>query len=338
MKKGKRIIALITGACFAVGAIGLLGGCREDLPQNEVLVVTPDGAPALALAELMSKDEEKDGVTYRVVDSSAISLAVTGKEEEKADFCVLPLNLASKLLGTGTEYQMLGLVTQGNMYLLSQSSAQISSLSDLTGETVGVIQLANVPGLTFKAALNRQGVTWQELTGETLPSESAVNLRAAQGVDGSFAYYLAPEPMVSKVVANSKLHFQVVGDLQTLYHDSTSENRGYPQAVLVGKRTFLAENGEWSKDFLQKVSEAKEWLYEGTAEEIFSAVTTHFEDGNRAPVFSMQTLGRDTIERCGISFAYAKDCRAQVDEFLGELVEISPQSAEIVKDDFYWVN
>ncbi len=338
MKKRKVIAAWITCACFAGCALGILGGCGEKLPPNEVLVVMPDGAPALALAKLMAEDKEEDGVTYRVVDSNAISLSVTGKESAKrADFCVLPLNLASKLLGTGEDYQMLGLVTQGNMYLLSQSGESVSTLADLVGETVGVVQLANVPGLTFKAALNRQNVAWQELVGEALPSKTAVNLQATQGVSGSFAYYLAPEPMVSKVLANSKLDFTIVGNLQTLYHGDGGAGKGYPQAVLVGKRSFLAENKKWTNDFLQKVSSAEEWLYEVGAEEIYSAVTSHFADENHAPVFSAQTLGADTLARCGISFAYAKDCRTHVDEFLGELVEISPQSAALVNDNFYWI-
>ena len=50
---------------------------------------------------------------YHVVDSSTIQTYVTG-EEPAADFCILPLNAASKVLGTGTTYQMLGTVTNGN--------------------------------------------------------------------------------------------------------------------------------------------------------------------------------------------------------------------------------
>ncbi len=338
MKRKKKITAWITGVCLTASMLAVWGGCKEPLPKDEALVVLPDGAPALAFAELMYKDTDRDGVTYRVVDSSTISLAVTGKEESKADFCVLPLNLASKLLGGGEEYQMLGLVTQGNMYMLSQSSAQISNLGDLRGETVGVLQLANVPGLTFKAALNRQEVAWQELTGDTVPSSEKVNLQAAQGVDGKFSYYLAPEPMVSKVLANSKLNFQVVGDLQGLYHGEDSSKKGYPQAVLVGKRAFLAENKEWTSAFVGKVASAEKWLYEGSAEEIFSAVTAHFADSSHAPVFTAQTLGKDTLARCGISFVYAKDCRVRIDEFLGELMEISPQSASSVNENFYWID
>ncbi len=323
---------------MAVGMSTFGVGCREKLPIGEVLVAMPDGAPALAFAELMAKDTDEDGVTYRVVDSSKIALAVTGEEKARAEFCVLPLNLASKLLGTGAEYQMLGLVTQGNAYLLSQSSAQISNLGDLRGETVGVMQLANVPGLTFKAALNGQGVAWQELKGETLPSAEKVNLQAAQGIDGTLSYYLAFEPMVSKVIANSKLNFQIVGDLQALYHGEDSQERGYPQAILVGKRSYITENKEWTSAFVEKVSSAAEWLYESSAEEIFSAVTSHFEDSSRAPVFSAQTLGADTLARCGISFSHAKDCRALVNEFLSELVEIAPQSAALVNDNFYRID
>ena len=79
----------------------------------------PDGAPALAMAQLMVS--ESDTESYHVVDSSTIQTYVTG-ENPKADLCILPLNLASKLLGTGETYQMLGTVTHGTYPgLLSKS-------------------------------------------------------------------------------------------------------------------------------------------------------------------------------------------------------------------------
>ena len=68
-----------------------------------VQVYMPDGAPALALAKLMN--EGGTDAEYHVVDSSTIQVYVTG-DAPAADVCVLPVNLASKLLGTGEEYQM----------------------------------------------------------------------------------------------------------------------------------------------------------------------------------------------------------------------------------------
>ena len=338
MKKVTKTVAVGLAACLSWGLLAF-GGCGgSEIPAEEVTVYMPDGAPALALAALMAKDSEEDGVTYRVVDSSLIATKVSGQvEDENADLCVLPLNLASKLLGNGEKYQALGLVTQGNLYLISQSETQIDNLADLAGETIGVMQLANVPGLTLKAALNRQDVAWRELTDGVEASTEEVNLKAAAGIDGKFSYYLAAEPMVSKTLANEKAGFHVVGDLQTLYNGANSGSVGYPQAVLVAKRALIEERGAWVKEFTASVATAKAWLQTATADEIYQAVTSHFEDADHKAVFSAETLGQDTIARCGISFAYAKDCRQKIDGFLTELVEIDGTKAALVNEKFYWI-
>ena len=338
MKNGYKKIALGLATCLSLGLFAFTGCGETEIPAEEVTVYMPDGAPALALAELLSKDTEEDGVTYRVVDASVIATKVSGKvEEQNADLCVLPLNVASMRLGDGDKYQALGLVTQGNMYLISQSETKIDDLSDLIGETIGVMQLANVPGLTLKAALNRQNVAWRVLQDGVEASEEEVNLKAATGIDGKFSYYLAAEPLVSKTLANEKAGFHVVGDLQKLYNGADSAQVGYPQAVLVAKRSLIEERGEFVKDFAASVATANAWLQTATAEDIYNAVVSHFEDKDHKAAFSAETLGKDTIARCGISFAYAKDCRERIETFLTELVEIDGGKASLVASDFYWV-
>lgn len=198
---------------FAAGlaAASLLGcvGCTEvSVSHSEtsesagpahVEIYMPDGAPALALAKAMHRDLEGDEREYHVVDPSTIQTYVTGANP-KADLCILPVNLASKLLGKGETYRMLGTVTHGNLYMLSQNSVQYEreNLGELIGKTVGVVQLPNVPGLTFKVILNQNNIPWQELGNDGAPAEDKVNLKAvtpeqvspASGLD----CYVAPEP------------------------------------------------------------------------------------------------------------------------------------------------
>ena len=167
-------------------------------------IYMPDGATALSLAKLMHEDmAEPDVAEYHVVNASTIQTYVTG-EKPKADLCILPLNLASKLLCTGETYRMLGTVTHGNLYMLSTDTATqytTENLSSLVGKTVGVVQLPNVPGLTFKIILDQHEIPWQELTNDVPPAADKVNLKAmdpatvnpAAGLD----CYVVPEPVAS---------------------------------------------------------------------------------------------------------------------------------------------
>ncbi len=130
-------------------------------PKSEITVCMPDGAPALALAKMMRDDTDSDGVTYKVVDSGSISAQVTYSDEAKnADLCVLPITAASKLLGSGEKYIMLGTVTHGNLYLISKDGEAITAenISSLQGKKIGVLQMNNVPGLTLKTVLVKYGL------------------------------------------------------------------------------------------------------------------------------------------------------------------------------------
>ncbi|MDE5547961.1 MAG: hypothetical protein K2J30_03085, partial [Clostridia bacterium] len=208
MKK-QLALALATIMGTALLAVGC-GEGHEDDPKIPVYTVyAPDGAPALALANAIANGVEIDGsdfdFKYNVVASGVIQAQVTGATPA-ADFCVLPVNLASKL-GTGETYKMLGTVTHGNFFLLTtgdNETVTAQTASSLAGKTVGVVQLTNVPGLTFQAALSDLGVAYQTISNlEAEKATDKVNLlhmgTDATNVTPAFGcdYYLCPEPAVT---------------------------------------------------------------------------------------------------------------------------------------------
>ena len=158
------LVSVDANAGKAVADAFFYGGNGEGaLTGGKAKVVMPDGAPALAMAKFMS--EGRADCDFEVVNASTIATFVTG-ENPKADLCVLPLNSASKLLGSGEKYKLLGTVTHGNLYLLStDKNAKIESadkLGALLGKKVGTIQINNVPGLTLKLLLKKNGVKYTE--------------------------------------------------------------------------------------------------------------------------------------------------------------------------------
>ena len=173
----KKIGIALACLLMAVGCCAC--GATEEQPLD-VNVYMPDGAPALALAGMMATDTQDDGVNYRVVDAKLIASKVTNQDGAKnADLCVMPITAASKLLGGGAKYTMLGAVTHGNLYLLAKEGAYTQeNLASLVGKKVGVLQINEVPGLTFKAVLSKHGIAWQELTNDGTMDETKVNLVA----------------------------------------------------------------------------------------------------------------------------------------------------------------
>ena len=176
-------------------------------------VYAPDGAPALALANAIQASTGNT-FAYHIVAANTITAQVTG-ENPAADFCILPVNAAAKLLGGKGTYQMLGTVTNGNMYFLGageQTALTSENLATaLKGKTIGVVQLANVPGLTLRCVLEANNIPYEILGNDTQATDSdKVYLKAIQdattGVTpaGGCDYYLCPEPAASAKVAHFK--------------------------------------------------------------------------------------------------------------------------------------
>jgi ABC-type nitrate/sulfonate/bicarbonate transport system substrate-binding protein len=211
------------------------------------------------------------------------------------------------------------------------------NLSGLIGKKVGVLQLNNLPGFTFRAILDQYGVAWQILANEGGMAEDKVNLTPladASAVDktSDIDCYVLAEPAVSVQVKNKGFH--VVGDLQALYN---AEN-GYPQAVLVVKKAFLSEHGKWTKDFIEKVKTYASWLKTATGEQIVSAVSAHMEDENMATSLKAPLLTAEVLTRCGVWYSSATESKAQVKGFLQAVMRVQANATAMPEDNFFWID
>ncbi len=322
----KKLLSLMISCLLALCGFA---GCGEATPDT-VDVYLPDGAPALALAYAMAEDTENDGVNYRVVAAESIAAYVSGKDEEtNADVCVLPVNLAAKLLGGGERYQLLGVVTHGNLFLLGEGERiGKDNVQTLKGKTVGVVQIANVPGLVTKAALLKLGLSYQQLTGGVSLSQEKVNLKAVQpladlktlGVD----YLVAASPLAER------LGLSFVGSLQELY----GEENGYPQAVLVAKNEVVEEKREWLESFLGTVKTGAEWLKSAESETVYNAYVSCLLEG-LTPAFTAKTLTKQTIENANVYFTSAQESKEGIKEFLARLQEAGAGEFALDEKFFY---
>ena len=159
----KRFFAFLCAALCGFGIFFV--GCKQ-APEGEITVYMPDGAPALAMAGLMHEDTEDDGVSYYVTNAGQIASKVQNNDAEKnADLCVLPLTAATKVLGSGEKYQMVGAVTHGNLFLISKEGEVLTAenMESLKGKTIGVLKINEVPGLTLKAVLNKYNIPFEEV-------------------------------------------------------------------------------------------------------------------------------------------------------------------------------
>ena len=358
MKKFQKIFSLVVAMVAAssmVTAFGCGGNGDKKGDKTDITVYAPDGAPALAIAKMLAEDTADDGVRYKVVQAASIAGFVDFKDEqENADICILPLNLASKKLGDGARYQLLGAVTHGNIYMLSTDETGYSqaNLSALIGKTVGVVQLNNVPGLTFQAVLKAANVPYQIVGNDGAVSAEKVNLKAvtpeavkptpatdgASGID----VFVAPEPAASVKVDKTALNF--VGDVQELYGGliaSTLDgavagvNKGYPQAAIVAKKRLIESNSAFIEEFTAELTASAEWLATAEIATICNAVSAHLPAGV-TPSLTTANLSRGAIERSGVRFEAAFGYKTEINEFLARLIDVDGTAASAVSDLFFY--
>ena len=338
----KHPVSLALGVVFLGAAALGLAACKQDADTDKTYsVYAPDGAPALALVNAIEDKAEK--FEYHVVDSSTIQTYVTG-EEPAADFRILPVNAASKILGTGSVYEMLGTVTNGNLFSLSAEDNEDltqDNLSTLVGKSVGVVQLPNVPGLTLQAVLNKYGIDYQIVGNDGEKAEDKVNLIAFDPANvtpaGGCDYYLCPEPAAStkiKGTASAAKPFRMAGDLQELY----GGEEGYPQAVLVAKKSVL-EGDKTDKDvvktMLSYMEESGTYLETVTPETVLSALDGVRTEGLSAS-FNANNLTSEVIANCSVRFTTASACKQRVNAFLEELIAVNESAAKAVSDAFFY--
>lgn len=344
----KKFLTALLLCIFAFSTVSLVG-CNDDersyypsnIEQNLSLYV-PDGAPALSVARLLNDKTIFEDVDINVVLASTITTYVTG-EKPKADICILPINAAVKELGNGETYKMLGTVTQGNLFIMKKETGEnitSQNLDILIGKKVGVINLANVPGLTFKAILNDNEIPFSTLTetdGEVKTDK--VNLIALSGgqevlPNSACDYFVVPEPAATTKQGATNGKLSIAGSLQELY----SEEGGYPQAVIVAKKSVINSNQKLIKDLLDSFAENKEWLIdeETTSQNIVNAVISGFVDFSMAPTFSASNLNKNVINNCAIELKKSKDSKTAVIEYMNKINAITDNAFGVPSDAFFY--
>ena len=313
---------------FIISLTTLFFGCNH---HSEISIYSPDGAPALALSTVMKKDFANTEIN--VVSADKIAGFVSGKDK-KADICILPINLASKLIGSGEDYKMLGTITHGNFYFLSTNETVVDkeNIANLIGKTIGVMQLSNVPGLTLQSVLTTNELAYTIIQNRSEKQQDKVNLMAINKVETArtdIDMFLIPSPQADAKAQTTNLKF--VGSLGELYGDF-----GFPQAIIVAKNSLLEKNVTFVKEFISQVKNVETYLKEENKKEICSLLHSKMESG-LTPVFHENNLTSESIARSKIKFIECKNSKETVEIFIQKLKAVNPNSVQEFSENFYYL-
>lgn len=324
MKKFIKIICVMSILCLAL--VGLVS-CKAD--NDSYTLVAPDGAPALAVMGLFDGD-----YAGAKIDISLTSAQNINAEAMRNDLAIVPSNLAVNLFNGGTDIKMIGVVTFGNVYVVSSLSGEVSSLESLKGKMVYSIGQNSVPDFVFRSILKKNNIEFA--TGETAV-ESKVVIQYAQAPEivtrlaqckknGVEAYGVIAEPALTNAV--NKIGVTTVFDLQALYGD---EDFGYAQAVIIASNKAYNDKN-FIKALTKKLENNKNFLLE-SYEQGYNNILAKYPD-----TVLPSTMESGTIERSNVGFVSAKDAKDKFVTLMNDILEFNPTIIRnaLPADEFYY--
>ncbi|MDE5911643.1 MAG: hypothetical protein K2H24_04855 [Clostridia bacterium] len=295
--KSKKIIII---ALVILLSITVFAACKPTSEAHYTLVV-PDGAPALAVANLPSHivaDNVSHKIERKVVSASNIN---TEAVKDDVEIAILPANIAARIFNANGGYKMLAVVTNGNLYMTSSISCEVGTLQDLKGKMVYSIGQSSVPDMIFKTLLNKAEIPY--LVGEE-PSEDKVTIKycldgsevisqlALAKANSQLAFGLYAEPAVTNSKAKG---FEEVFDLQSLWAESGDDSqKGYAQAVLIA-RDKVCEDSEFVSKLLEAFAANESAILQDPAKAVENIKAIYPQSALQANMTS-QVIGRCNIK------------------------------------------
>ncbi len=264
----------------------------ESTTSATLSVLCPTGAPALASLGLA-----ENGADIEYVEGQDVLVSELSKPESEYDMIIAPINVGVRTWKEAGEYQLDGVLTWGNLYLVSE----ISNWNE-ADQTIALFGEGAVPGMVFSNLypdLKAQG--------EYYPSVAEAS---AALVGGKANTALLAQPAAAGAIAKAKengTEFFLVEDLQETWQTvHQSEHKGYPQAALFVKK-------DKATDYSEAIASLKEWIASVDTSTIETAVEKYTADRLGVP---NAKLAASTWTQQNIDFVEAKTAQKDIEDFL----------------------
>lgn len=302
-----------------------LSSCKaKEKAPGEVDIYLPDGTPALALANVLD-----EGFTYQdtktnfhIVPAGNIVAEVSA---ETCDLAIMPVTAAATLHKKGIGIQLASVNVFGNLHIVGTN--ELDQFEQLKGQVV--YTTVGTTSSMLQYLLKQSNIEYVEqadavegkvaLSSKNDASE-IIPLLSKAAKEGKQAYGVLGEPVVTKALslpASLKLTF----DLQKIYEDIKG-TKGYPQAGLVVKNSFVEQYPGYIEALLTKLEDNNAYLLAHTEE-----LPTVFKKYDSS--LQNMTFKQETIERCNMKLSKASTIKNEITTYIKELVNID------VTDSFF---
>jgi NitT/TauT family transport system substrate-binding protein len=306
MKMKKIYIIIITiAAAFFTSACG---------NKEEIKVLTPSGSPLVALGGIIDKYNIESVSGVDLIQSSLI------KENSEYDVIIAPIVLGATLYNKETtHFKLEGILTTGNMYIISKEGKEIETINDLEGKDIIAYGENSNPGIILRRALGEINANITYLLSANQVFE---NLASTD----EFDYALLAEPEIAKLKARINISENIINISEIL----ESEFPFLPQAGI-----FINPNSKKS-DIEEFINNLKNSIIDinNNPDEYVNTIK------NKNNYF--KTLGesilKSSIANMGITYINSFENIDEITDYFGLLLEGNQNllGGKIPNEEFYY--
>jgi len=318
----KKTITLTLIVVMIFSAFCLYGCKRRD--ALTVAMYVPDGAPALAVANVIdSKKIGDDDVSVSITTGADVQAKILAGE---ADVAVCPTNMAATLYNKGVDYKLLTANVFGLLYLMGASDAQISSLEDLKGKVVHSIGKGNTPQFVFQKIVSESNIEMVE-SDVDVEGKIAVKFYDAGSAiipllkSGNIEFAILGEPAATKSGAKE------IFDLQNLWKEATGLEESYPQAGVFVKSALLKDK-VFVSALIKALEECPAYLA-ANATSVAEMLGANGSNDLKSANFTAEVLAR-----CNVRCKKAVDCRQELIDYFEAVASVN--SSFVLPDDGFY--
>ena len=284
-------IAMICGAAYA---------------ENGLQIVSPEGAPALAVS----------GLKENVVTIPADTI-VTAFTKEEADFIIAPVNAGATLFTKGkSSYRLAAVLTWGNLVFASQRDGFVPE--DMNERPVTLFGENTVNAAIALYILQEKGIVPSEiryLAGAKNTQELLLN--------DAEAIVMTAEPAVSG--AQMKNEAVASWSLSDLYRDITGEE-GFAQAGLFVCQKTLEEKPEEVARWIEMIRES--------SDRCETDVEAAAKDAVEMGILQNEKIAQKAIPNCHIRYVDAAEAKSRIEAVAN--LNLSFFGGALPADEFYY--
>ena len=250
----KKIIALLLTLIIAVS---VLASCNQPAGSETatIKIGVMNGPTGMGMAKLIN-DNGAESEKYVFSSFSSPTDATASLQNGELDMLCVPTNLAANLAKKNPDFISVAAVNcLGSLYVVTDGSVQLTSLSDLDGKTV----YCGEPTSTTPAILNYLFDLYN--INVDLQIESTNEVVSAKMAGGEISIAVLPEPKATAAILAAKQNSHTYSIALNISEEwSEKSDSPLTMGCIIVKKSFLEENKAAVDAFLAEYKSSIEYI------------------------------------------------------------------------------